>query len=154
MTPICLLFYSDSNNGLQWVMRDHGTPFRLPPRGPLLPANGPSLIIVIETLRLHVVILPPNAPSVRVFKASLQQLSIVNEPIAATQATSTAASNPSPKPPSGPLIPEETTDIHSGRRVCTHAAIGSVFNGKRSPHPLRLLSDLESRAVYRDCHPL
>ncbi|EKM55338.1 uncharacterized protein PHACADRAFT_255893 [Phanerochaete carnosa HHB-10118-sp] len=94
-----------------WTVGEHGAPFRLPPRGPSLPLDGPVLFLVTESHQVHAY----SVTHGKTLKGSLQQMSrqMVN-----------LQSDENPSPP----LQEDENDRHSGRRVCTWAAIGICYN--------------------------
>ena len=101
--------------------------------------NGPTLLLVTETHFLHLCVLPPTYPSMKIARMPLLQFGMASQGGAppppkpgqpeqqnqqqATEAEKSNDMNPEDVPPSG----------SGGRRVCVHAAIGFSYNGEQCP---------------------
>ena len=100
-------------NELQWVTGEQGTPYRLPPKGPVSSIHSPILLLITQSHYVHAWFVPPYFPGVQIAKAPLQEVmqshfaSVVD-------------------------FADISPESRGGRRLCTHATIGLIHNGIRS----------------------
>ncbi|KAI0345167.1 hypothetical protein BDW22DRAFT_1390553 [Trametopsis cervina] len=117
-----------------WVVGETGLPYRLPSKGPSTILNSPTLLLVTETHFLHVCVVPPTFPSMKVARLPLLQCSVASQghiippkPPAAKEGEASTA--PEPVRELNILNPEDIPGaVDSGRKMCVHAAIGFNYN--------------------------
>lgn len=85
-----------------------GPPSRLPPKGPILPINSPTLILVTQSHQVNVCFLPPAVSTLKILKAPLTQPTMVSE--------------------NGPQYVDETPTSW-GQRLCVCAGVGLNYSG-------------------------
>ncbi|OCH92234.1 hypothetical protein OBBRIDRAFT_773705 [Obba rivulosa] len=93
----------------EWVVSDAGSSSRLPPRGPISPAQAPTLFLVTQNHYIHVCFTSPLHPGLKILRASLLQAS-------ATADASPVAAH------------EDLSSRPGGQKVCVRAAIGLSYN--------------------------
>ncbi|KAL4251734.1 hypothetical protein ABKN59_004474 [Abortiporus biennis] len=92
----------------EWVVTDSGIPTRLPPRGPVVPVNSPTLLLVTQSNQVNVCFLRPAVQKMRILRASLTHTSSVSD--------------------NAQTIPEDMTECLGGERICVCAAFGLNYN--------------------------